>query len=84
MCLSDLTVVQALTWLGGRPLLLPDVKHACGVHLDRDPGRQPLRLPQQHRVLGVELGQVPRDSRQLLVVHQQHHAQCQDVTAAVS
>ena len=46
MFLSDLAVVQVLTWLSGRPLLLPDIEHARGVHLDWCPGRQPLRLPQ--------------------------------------
>ena len=82
VCVSHLTVVQALTWMCGRPLLLPDVEHPRSVHLDRGPGRHPLSLPQQRRVLGVELGQVPGGSRQLSVVHQQHHAQCHDVTVA--
>ena len=72
---SHLAIVQGLTWLGGGPLLLPDVQHARGVHLDGGPGRHPPRLLQQRRELGVELGQVLGGAGQLSVVHQQHHPQ---------
>ena len=70
---SHLAIVQGLTWLGGGPLLLPDVEHTRGVHLDGGPGGQPPRLPEQRRELGVELGQLPGGAGQLSVVHHQHH-----------
>ena len=77
VCVSHLTVVQALTWMCGRPLLLPDVEHPRGVRPDGGPGRHHPRFPQQLGELCVELTQVTRGGRQLGIVNQQHHAQSQ-------